>query len=414
MSTDNLADGKLDLAAAGMDRLDADIDEGFDPQLTEDGQQVINLGDLSILLPNEVSIAEWSLEKVRWQNPRIRAFLGCIRLLSGVLESNYAILHCSPDRLREIWRRVRHVGTLIRRELRPLLSVPSVIPQLEAARLTASGALELLDENVLQELDGFSETVAEEHLIDVRKLLCVSIGQLHSFLQDTFGEVMAADPRSIHDADYFLSKRFPQDIDEAEWLHGTVQRLGDYLATLERERMHDLAPLINRMKRAQRVPEGRPWQEATAFLHKLLGGLTPKLRELLALRGIRFYEMEILDRYTTEIPTKCRLVIEMHDAAREAIDRMQATAGESRTERDQSVRHLTHCHAVFSRRMATELGIIDEYLRDLITFVPVWLEGIEKRRALLLRRGGEESADHPEPTGEDPTTVEIAPPPEST
>ena len=36
-------------------------------------------------LPEGVSLAEWALEKVRWQNPRIRCLLGCIRLLDDVL-----------------------------------------------------------------------------------------------------------------------------------------------------------------------------------------------------------------------------------------------------------------------------------------------------------------------------------------
>ena len=34
---------------------------------------------------------EWHLEKVRWQNPRIRALLGSVRSLDDVPENNFAI-----------------------------------------------------------------------------------------------------------------------------------------------------------------------------------------------------------------------------------------------------------------------------------------------------------------------------------
>lgn len=186
-------------------------------------KQYIRVGDQQIALPDGVSVTDWGLEKVTSQNPRIRAFLGCIDLLAGVLESNYAILHCSPERLLEIWRRVRKVSEHIRGRIGPLLKVPSQIPDLEEARRSALVALEILDENVLVDLDRFPDEVAPHRLMDLRKLLCVSIGQLHSFLQDTFSQLAASDPRSGgHDADYFLSRRFAEDIEEAEWLHATV------------------------------------------------------------------------------------------------------------------------------------------------------------------------------------------------
>ena len=57
-------------------------------------------------LPEGVTAADWGLERVRVQNPSIRSYLGCIRLLEEVLDSNYAILHCSPERLLKIWRQV--------------------------------------------------------------------------------------------------------------------------------------------------------------------------------------------------------------------------------------------------------------------------------------------------------------------
>jgi hypothetical protein len=56
----------------------------------------------------------WIAERARFQNPRIRSFIGCIRLIEEVLDSNDAILHCSRTRLTKIWQQVRFVCQLIR------------------------------------------------------------------------------------------------------------------------------------------------------------------------------------------------------------------------------------------------------------------------------------------------------------
>jgi hypothetical protein len=53
-------------------------------------------------------------------------------------------------------------------------------------------------------------------------------------------------------------------------------------------------------------------------------------------------------------------------------------------------------HRVLSRRMADLMSEIDQRLCDLLAFIPLWLEGIEKRRALLLRRS---TRDLPAPEG---------------
>ncbi len=347
-----------------------------------------NNSDLS--LPENVTPAEWALEKAAWQNPRIRAFLGCIRLLDGVLESNYAILHCSPDRLLEIWHKVRQVSELIRNRLAPLLKAPSRIPHIEAARQSAEMSLELLSSNVLADLQLFSEDVPPHQLLEIRKILCVSIGKLHAFLQDTFGELMAGDPRSHHDADYYLSKRFPQDIEEAEWLYATVGRLDHYLRRTEHARLDHLEPLIKRLDTEGTVPDGKAWEEAWVFLNSIINGLTPKLREVLALRGIRFYEMEILDRYAIDIPVNCHVIIALHDAGRQAIERMKTFRGVTRSEREQAVRDLLACHAAVASRMSLRLQDIDRCLKDLQAFVPIWLESVRNRRALLLKQTHQE------------------------
>jgi len=217
-------------------------------------RQVILVGHQRIALPEGVTALDWSLERINYQNPRIRSFLGCIRLIEGVLESNYALLHCSPERLLDIWRKVRQVAQLIRSRLAPLLEAPSRIPRLEEARQSAALALSMLDVHVLRSLDPFPDEIAAAQLLEVRKLLCVSIGQIHAFLHDTFGALMAADPRSLHDADYFLSRRFPRDIEEAEWLHVTLVRLKRYLEELDPSRERNLAGRIASLRQDESVP----------------------------------------------------------------------------------------------------------------------------------------------------------------
>jgi hypothetical protein len=357
-------------------------------------RQVILVGNQPVSLPDGVTTLDWALERINCQNPRIRSFLGCIRLIEGVLESNYALLHCSPERLLDIWGRVRQVAHLIRSQLAPLLEVPSRIPRVEAARRSAELALSMLDSHVLRGLDDFSDEVPAGRLMEIRKLLCVSIGQIHAFLHDTFGEIMAADPRSLHDADYFLSRRFPRDIEEAEWLHSTLVRLAEYLRELDPTRERLLARLIEEVRRDEAVPSLEDWEPTADFLKVLLTGLTPKLKEVLALRGVRFYEMEILDRHAFEIPHRCRLALDLHATALAAVEGIKSSVGGSQPEKEQGVRDLVQCHAAFSRPIAGQLGEIDTVLRDMVAFVPLWIEAVEKRRALLLHRSLDEGAPY--------------------
>ena len=44
-------------------------------------KQVIQVGNQQVSLPEGVTALDWGLERINYQNPRIRAFLGCIRLL---------------------------------------------------------------------------------------------------------------------------------------------------------------------------------------------------------------------------------------------------------------------------------------------------------------------------------------------
>ncbi len=355
-------------------------------------RQFIQIADQQLIpLPPGVSVVDWQLEKANWQNPRIRAFLGCIRMLGNVLESNYAILHCSPERLLEIWRKVTRVAELIRNNISPLLGHKSCIPKLDDAVETARTSLSMLDHDVLRQLDDYpAEQIPANSVMQIRKLLCVSIGQLHSFLQDTFGHIIANDPRSLHDADYFLSKRFPQDIDEAEWLHSTVVRLYSYMETVEGIRERALESMIDELRRGQRLLNDSTWDEATTVLTLLMQDLTSKIKGILALRGIRFYEMEILDRYADEIPTKCTTILELHRTGTASIREIRDTVGTSSDELKMAKRLEKAVQLRISRRIADLMSEVNKNLRDLIAFLPLWMEGIEKRRALILKRHGHE------------------------
>ncbi len=140
---------------------------------------------------------------------------------------------------------------------------------------------------------------------------------------------------------------------------------------------------------------GRTWDAAIEFLRELADTLPPKLKEVLALRGIRFYEMEILDRYSGAIPAQLRTLQELYSAGRQVIEEMKKPAPRrgrsmrglesSLPEREQSVLDLETCHAVFGARLHQLIREIETEIQDLVAFVPIWLDGITRRRALLLK-----------------------------
>ncbi len=110
------------------------------------------------------------------------------------------------------------------------------------------------------------------------------------------------------------------------------------------------------MRRDETVPSLAAWEPTADLLDVLLTGLTPKLKEVLALRGVRFYEMEILDRHAFEIPHRCLLLLDLHETASEALDGIKKAVGGSQPEKEQGVRDLILCHAAFSRRIASQLA----------------------------------------------------------
>jgi hypothetical protein len=362
--------------------------------------QVFRLGDQQVELPADITIADWALERRRVQNPRIRSLLGCVRTLEGVLDSNYAILHCSPQRLHEIWTRVLRIVDLIRSELAPLLREPSCIPALEAERRNTQMALELLDSTVLRNLDKFPVEIESGQLMRVRKLLCVSMGKLHAFLQDAFARIVASDPRSRFDADYFLSRRFPHDVEEAEWLWVSVAGLKKQLESIHQQRLDSLVAVAKQLGSDYTPAGDESWLQLEEFLDTINSTVTPRLREVLSLRGIRFDEMEVLDRYASELPSLCSLVLEIGALIRGHQKEIASLSVASGTGREVIEATQMLLQGATNRRLSSLMIALDERLRDLEAFVPFWLEEIGRRRALMLRPFDEgETESLPAPGG---------------
>ncbi len=338
-------------------------------------QHSIQVGGRQVPLPEEIDLAEWALEKVRWQNPRIRALLGCVRLIEEVMDSNFAILHCSPERLRKIRLQVARVSSVIRGDIAPLLAAPSKVPRLESALRSAEDGLRHLDATALTEVERLATSPEQLDPVETRKLLCVAIGKIHSFLQDAFGQIMEADPRSLYDADYFLSQRFPRDIEEAEWLYTTVDRLQTQLKTLGPTSASRLLELAESILRDRRLPADGVWEEAASVLRAMREDLQPLLKEVLALKGIRFDEMEMLDRHAEEIPARCALALEQHGLGLRVEEQCAAVDD-----------GLAATREALCERLALLLEQLGRSLQDLQAFIPLWLNNIALRRALMLER----------------------------
>ena len=242
------------------------------------GGHHIHVGKREIEVPEGVTVADWGLERVKVQNPSIRSYLGCIRLLEEVLDSNYAILHCSPERLLKIWRQVEEVCRLMRSQIVPTLKQPSIIPDLGEARRKSAVEFQKLEQTVLAEIEQYDHSLKTEELPDVRKLLCVAIGKIYAFLRDTFGEIVANDPRSQHDADYFLSKRFAEDIEESEWLYSSVYELNELLEGLGKACSHEFDESLPSMRKERMIPPESAWEHTRKLLDILLSRQIPPHR----------------------------------------------------------------------------------------------------------------------------------------
>lgn len=337
-------------------------------------------------LPEGVTTADWGLERVRVQNPSIRSYLGCIRLIEEVLDSNYAILHCSPERLLKIWRQVDKVCHLMRSELRPTLEEPSVIPGLAEARRHAQDQFRLLGATVLAPIERHGPSLPVDRLAEARKLLCVSIGKIYAFLRDTFGEIVASDPRSHHDADYFLSRRFAQDIEESEWLYASVYELNDLLAGLTKVCSTEFGDLLARMREERMIPPQPAWEQTRKLLDTLLDEAMPKLKEVLSLRSVRVNDMETLSAHSSIISSDCRSLLEVYSVGREVIEELKEMAGPTLDEREKRVDAVVRCHKVVSERLFELLSRLEASLRALSEYIADSKVGIEGRRSLMLAK----------------------------
>lgn len=326
---------------------------------------------------------EWPLERMRMQNPRIRALLGSVRSLDRVLESNFAILHCSPTRLLEIWDTVRTVCSVVQTEIVPLMKQPSVLPELDKAVRSARQTLTFLDGEVFAHIDRFPDQPEENQFDDLRKTLCITIGKLHGLLVDTLGEMLAADPRSQHDVDYFLARKFPVDVEESEWLQTSVGRLNSDLLQLSARRHADLGTVIDMMAESGQLPSPEVWQRLANFLGALESALAPKLKSIAGLRAIRFGELEVLQAHARDLPESCRVASELYATAGVILQTLSTSPDLDDSKATRRV--AAEVERVLSSRIVTSLRFIEDELRDLATFVPLWMNSIVKRRALMLR-----------------------------
>lgn len=352
----------------------------------EQMDQLTVRGDRPVVLPRGVTAAEWALERHRYQNARIRTLLGAIGLLERVLDSNVAILHCSPAREREIWRQLREVASIVQDRLAPLLRQPSPIPALDEARHAVSVSLKMLQESTLVEIARRPEELPDDLVPEIRRLLCQLMGQLNAFLQESFGAMMGADPRSRHDRDYFLSKRFRRDVEEAEWLYQSVSELNRLVQAAARDNATVIEPMLDRLTNELWLPGPKSWEAISDCLRRA-EAVAGKLSVILALHGIRFEELELLHEHSRELPLNCRSLEVLNRAACEAVEAIKSTAKTSRASREQAVETLTACHQSFSRQMLAQARKIHNVLLDLAAFLPIWLGNISKRRSMLLIPG---------------------------
>ncbi len=360
----NLPDGDLEWARYQMDQLTI-------------------VGDRTVVLPRGVTAAEWALERNRYQNARIRTLLGAIGLLERVLDSNAAILNCSPARAREIWRRVREVAAIVEDRLAPLLRQTSPIPALDEARRAVAVALKQLHESTLVEITRRPEELPDRLVPEIRKLLCLLMGRLLAFLQDSFGALMGADPRSRHHRDYFLSKQFRRDVEEGEWLYQSVTELNDLVQAAARDNAAVLVPMIERLGAERWLPGPQSWQQISECLRRAEAA-AGRLGVVLALHGIRFEELELLHEQSHELPLYCRSLEVLNRSAREAVAAIRSAAPDNRAGHEQAVQAMTACHESFSSQMLADGRKIHEVLTDLAAFLPIWLGNIRQRRSMLL------------------------------
>lgn len=340
-------------------------------------RQVIQVGGREVELPEGVSTIAWSLERQRRQNPRLRVVLTALRELEEVLDSHYFLLHCSPRQVARIRDHLMEVHRRLKSELAPLLEEPSCVPALEAARARALGGWRALDEAIFRELYSPSSTVRTAAGGGDRDRLAAAAGRLFAFLQETLGSLLEGDPRSTHEADYFLSQRFARDVEEAEALYEAVLEVRRSLASLDPRGAAALARLVERMEGDARLLATAPeWGPALRWLRELEEEILPALRSVLVMPGVRYPETKALDRISTALAVKALVLLELAETYRRLATSTLPAVTDLR------------------ERLARLLGELRDLHTSLDAFLPAWLENLRRRRALILLpgRGGEGAA----------------------
>lgn len=324
-------------------------------------------------LPDGVSAADWALERVRTQNPCIRTILRCLHLLERVDTFTYYILHCSPSQLAQVRQQVVRVVTLFDQEGIPRLRESSCIPELGRARAAVLESWEGLTAEGLARIEG-GEGGGASTSPAARRALSHTIGRLEGLLEDAFGRLMAADPRSRRDADYFLSQQFARHVTETETLYGQVYDLQAFLeaqGTVGTRAVNALAALLIRGA----APSVRAaWAPVVQFLRLVREELLPRLGALVVMQGIRFNEARVLD----ELGVGLRVLVEVIGEQQRNLTEIEA-----RSAREGAVSE-GGSRLIVSQRLAKSLLDFETKYRTLREFMPSWLHNLEARRALML------------------------------
>jgi hypothetical protein len=342
-------------------------------------KQVIIVGHSQVELPPGVRVTDWALERTKWQNPRLRCILYCLQALE-VLDSSYFLLHCSEAQLRLSARRVADAARSVHDELAPLLVHASCIPALDEARRNALDELQDLEQTTLPALFGLS---APKRSWDdrARRQLATASGRLHGFLQGALGAFMAADPRSRHDADYFLSRRFARHVHETEMLYSSVCQIADLLKAFGPFGPRALVAFQVALEREADVFDTTHWKRVTEFIGELVEQLVPKMQALLVMPGIRFMETKALDHVCQGVLQKCAAVMELQRTAALLADRAgPAASGDLAANRSA----VADYREVLARQTARLLGQLETLYGLLCDFVGPWQRNLERRRALML------------------------------
>lgn len=333
-------------------------------------------GRKRVVLPQGVSDADWVSERVRTQNPCIRAVLECVHRLERLDRLNYFILRCSPEQLMQLREKLEGIVALFEREGLPRLREPSSIPELGRARRRAERAYAELRAGDLTRL-GREPIGGGEVGPEARRALSRTIGKLEGFLEETYGRLMAADPRGQRDADYFLSKQFGRHVTDTETLYGLVFDLEAFLEEQGAVATRSVSALAAILIRGGSPPFRTAWTPVVQFLRTVREELVPRLAALVVMQGIRFHEARILDELGLRLRVLAEVVLEQQVNLAEVESRFAQAdvAGDSRTS----------SRLVLSQRLARNLLELDTEYRKLREFIPAWLKNLEGRRALMLR-----------------------------